>query len=89
MFHRWPPAPPDPLPPAIEQGVRTMMLARPQGEAEIPLDALRRRSFPKLVTSGGYHPVFEAIWDRLHRELTSDRAIPPLPASRCRSPMTA
>jgi pimeloyl-ACP methyl ester carboxylesterase len=37
-----PPRPlPDPLPPAVEQGARTTMLARPQGDAEIPLDALR------------------------------------------------
>jgi pimeloyl-ACP methyl ester carboxylesterase len=66
---------PDPLPPAIEQGVRTTMLARPQGEAEIPLDALRQTTFPKLVTSGGHHPVFERICDKLHRELKTERAI--------------
>jgi pimeloyl-ACP methyl ester carboxylesterase len=72
-----PPRPtfPDPLPPALEQGVRTTMLARPQGEAEIPLDALRQTSFPKLVTSGGHHPVFEGICDELHRELKTERAI--------------
>jgi hypothetical protein len=51
------------------------MAARPQGEAEIPLDALRRTSFPKLVTSGGHHPVFEAICDALHRELKTERAV--------------
>ena len=51
------------------------MLARPQGEAEIPLDALRQTSFPKLVTSGGHHPVFEGICDALHRELKTERAI--------------
>ena len=70
-----PPPPPDPLPPALEQGVRTTMMARPPGEAEIPLDALRSTSFPKLVTSGGHHPVFEAICDVLHRELQTQRAI--------------
>ena len=66
---------PDPLPPPLEQGVRTTMAARPQGEAEIPLDALRRTTFPKLVTSGGHHPVFEAICDVLCRELKTERAI--------------
>lgn len=66
---------PDPLPAALEQGVRTTMAARAQGEAEIPLDALRRTSFPKLVTSGGHHPVFEAICDVLHRELKTERAV--------------
>jgi pimeloyl-ACP methyl ester carboxylesterase len=71
-----PPRPlPDPLPPALEQGARTTMLARPQGDAEIPLDALTRTSFPKLVTSGGHHPVFEGICDKLHRELNTERAI--------------
>jgi len=71
-----PPRPlPDPLPPALEQGARTAMLARPQGDAEIPLDALRRTSFPKLVTSGGHHPVFEGICDKLQRELNTERAI--------------
>ncbi len=70
-----PPPPPDPLPPAVLQGVRTTMAARPQGEAEIPLAALKRTSFPKLVTSGGHHPVFEAICDRLQRELKTERAI--------------
>jgi hypothetical protein len=58
-----------------KQGVRTTMAARPQGEAEIPLDALRRTTFPKLVTSGGHHPVFEAMCDVLHRELKTERAI--------------
>jgi pimeloyl-ACP methyl ester carboxylesterase len=71
-----PPRPlPDPLPPALEQGARTTMLARPQADAEIPLDALRRTSFPKLVTSGGHHPVFEGICDKLHSELNTERAI--------------
>jgi pimeloyl-ACP methyl ester carboxylesterase len=65
------------LSPAVEQGARTTMLARPQGDAEIPLDALRRTSFPKLVTSGGHHPVFEGICDKLQRELNTQRAIIP------------
>jgi pimeloyl-ACP methyl ester carboxylesterase len=68
------PPPPDRLPPPLEQGVRATMTARPQGEAEIPLEELKRTSFPKLVTSGGHHPVFEAICDVLHRELKSARA---------------
>ena len=68
------PPPPDPLPQPLEQGVRATMTARPQGEAEIPLDELKRTSFPKLVTSGGHHPVFEAICDVLHRELKTERA---------------
>jgi len=69
-----PPPPPNPLPPELEQGVRTTIAARPSAEAEIPFDALRRTSFPKLVTSGGHHRVFEAICDVVHRELKSERA---------------
>jgi len=66
---------PDPLPSALEQGVRTTMTSRDPGEAQIPLDAFKRTSFPKLVTSGGHHPAFEAICDVLHRELRTERAI--------------
>jgi hypothetical protein len=51
------------------------MTGRDRGEAEIPLDALKRTSFPRLVTSGGHHPVFEAICDVIQRELKTERAI--------------
>lgn len=66
--------PPNPLPPELEQGVRTTMAARPSAEAEIPFGVLRRTSFPKLVVSGGHHRVFEAICDVIHRELKTERA---------------
>jgi pimeloyl-ACP methyl ester carboxylesterase len=69
-----PPRPPDPLPPALEQGVRTTMAQRPPWEANIPLDALKRTSFPKLVISGGHHGAYEAVCDVLHRELKTERA---------------
>jgi len=68
---------PDPLPPDIQQGVLTTMAARDPNEADIPLGALRRASFPKLVTSGGHSSVFEAICDVLQRELNAERAIIP------------
>ncbi len=66
--------PPNPLPPELEQGVRTTMTARPSVEAEIPFDALRRTAFPKLVISGGHHRVFEAVCDVIQRELNTERA---------------
>jgi len=69
-----PPAP-DPLPPQLEQGVRTTMASRPPSEADIPLDALKRTSFPKLVVSCENDPAFEAVCDVLHRELKTERAI--------------
>ena len=68
---------PDPLPPDIQQGVLTTMAARDPNEADIPLGALRRASFPKLVTSGGHSSVSEAICDVLQRELNAERAIIP------------
>ena len=68
---------PDPLPPDIQQGILTTMAARDPNEADIPLGALRRTSFPKLVTSGGHSSVSEAICDVLQRELNAERAIIP------------
>jgi hypothetical protein len=50
------------------------MMGRDPAEAKIPIDALKLTSFPKLVTSGGHHPVFEAICDTLARELKTERA---------------
>ena len=50
------------------------MTARPPGEADVPLEALKRTSFPKLVVSGGHDPAFEAVCDVLHRELKTERA---------------
>jgi len=66
---------PDPLPPDIQQGVLTTMAQRDPNEANIPLAALRRASFPKLVTSGGHSSVFEAICDVFQQELNAERAI--------------
>jgi pimeloyl-ACP methyl ester carboxylesterase len=66
---------PDPLPPALEQGVRVTMTGRDPGEANIPLDALKRTSFPKLVTSGGHHPAFEAVCDHIASELKAERSV--------------
>jgi pimeloyl-ACP methyl ester carboxylesterase len=69
------PALPDPLPPPLEQGVRTTMTGRDPGDASIPLDALKRTSFPKLVMSGGHHPAFEAVCDLIATELKAERAV--------------
>ncbi len=43
---------PDPLPEPLEAGARAAIAERPPNEAEIPLDSLRSRPFPKLVVSG-------------------------------------
>ena len=69
--------PPSPLPPALQQGARTLMAERPPYEATIPLAELRALPFPKLVVSGGHHAAFEAVCDVLERELDAERVILP------------
>src|SRR5262249_3231349 len=67
---------PGPLSPAQRT---TATLARDRlrwpWEAELPLDKLRKASFPKLVVSGGRRPVFEAISDALAEQLDGQRLI--------------
>lgn len=65
---------PNPLPPELEKGVRLAIGQRPVWEADVPLDALRRTTFRKLVVSGGHHPAYEAVCDVLTRELMAERA---------------
>ena len=67
--------PPSPLPPALEQGARALMVERGPWEAEIPLDTLAAAAFPKLVVSGAHHPAFDAICDVLERELHAERVV--------------
>lgn len=66
---------PDPLPPPLEQGVRTTMTGRDPSDASFPLDALRRAAFPKLVVSGGHHPAFEAVCDVIATQIKAERAV--------------
>jgi pimeloyl-ACP methyl ester carboxylesterase len=69
--------PPSPLPPELEQGARTLMVERDPGEAPIPLEALARARFPKLVVSGAHSVAFDGICDVLERELRAERAVLP------------
>lgn len=69
--------PPSPLPAALEQGARALMVERGPWEAEIPLELLAATSFPKLVVSGAHHPAFDAICDTLERELEAERIVLP------------
>ena len=69
--------PPSPLPAAIEQGARALMVERLTLEAKIPLAELRSLPFRKLVVSGGHHPAFDAVCDVLERELEAERAVLP------------
>lgn len=65
---------PDPLPPDLEQGARTLMVERGPWEADPPLDALAGTPFPKLVVSGAHNDAFEAICDVLAERLGAERA---------------
>jgi pimeloyl-ACP methyl ester carboxylesterase len=63
--------------PALLQGARTLMVERNPWTAEIPLDALARTPFPKLVVSGAHHPAFDAVCDVLEQSLGAERAVLP------------
>jgi pimeloyl-ACP methyl ester carboxylesterase len=66
---------PDPLPGWLERGARHLMRERPPWRAEIPLDALREASFPKLVLSGGHSEVFELVCDVFAERLGAQRTV--------------
>lgn len=65
--------PPQPLPPALEQGARMLVVERGPWEAEIPLDDLAAAGIPALVVSGAHHPAFDAICDALEARLAAER----------------
>jgi pimeloyl-ACP methyl ester carboxylesterase len=64
-----------PLSPALEQGVRTLMVERAPWEAQPPIDELAAAPFPKLVVSGGHSAAFDAICDVLEARLGAERAV--------------
>jgi len=66
---------PDPLPPPVLQAAKLLMAERSPAEAAIPLDALRRAPFPKLVVSGGHSEAFERVCDVLEQEMEAERAV--------------
>lgn len=63
------------VPPEREQGVRALMAEVPPWKPEIPLDALGRARFPKLVCSSGSHPAYEAVCDTLEERLEAQRLV--------------
>jgi len=68
---------PDPLPPELEQGARTLQVERGPWEADPPLAALAAAPYPKLVVSGGHSELFEAVCDVLEARLGAERAVLP------------
>jgi pimeloyl-ACP methyl ester carboxylesterase len=69
--------PPDPLPPELEQGAQALIVQRGPWEAEPPLPTLAARSYPKLVVSGGWSPVFEKVCDVIAERLVAQRKVLP------------
>lgn len=66
---------PNPLPPALEQGARTLMVERLPSEAELPFGRLAAAPFPKLAVSGGHAPAFERVCDVLEERLDAERLV--------------
>jgi pimeloyl-ACP methyl ester carboxylesterase len=56
-------------------GARLVMRERPPWEADIPLDALARADFPKLVISGGHSEAFDAVCDTIAAAIGATRAV--------------
>jgi pimeloyl-ACP methyl ester carboxylesterase len=72
------PVPPErDLSPALEQGVRTLMVERPPVEADPPLEELAQAPFPKLVVSGAHSAAFDRVCDVLEQRLRAERAVLP------------
>src|SRR5204863_1404226 len=68
---------PDPLPPALDQGARTLMVERPPSEARPDLAAIAAAPYAKLAVSGAHSAAFDAVCDVLERELAAERAVLP------------
>jgi pimeloyl-ACP methyl ester carboxylesterase len=62
--------------PAMDKAAQSLMTEKPW-LASVPVEALRRQAFPKLLVSGQSTPVFEAICDRLAAEWQGSRRIFP------------
>lgn len=66
-----------PLPPALEQGARMLMVERLPAEAVFDLDALAAAPFPKLVVSGAHSAALDAVCDVLEARLRAERVVLP------------
>jgi pimeloyl-ACP methyl ester carboxylesterase len=66
---------PDELPEPLRRGAAHLMTERAPWEGTVPLDALARASFPKLVISGGHSDVFETVCDVVASRIGAERAV--------------
>jgi len=63
------------LDPEARKGVRSIMKERPPFDAQVPFDRLAAAPCAKLVVSGGWNEIFEAICNELARRLGAERAV--------------
>lgn len=68
---------PSPLPPPLVKAASVQLHGRWPWEAAVPIDSLRRTSFPKLVISGGHSEMFDAVCDVLESRLDARRDVIP------------
>lgn len=68
---------PERLPETLRRGVELLKRERPPWRAEVPVAALARAPFPKLVISGDHSPAFEAVCDALAERVGAERAVVP------------
>ncbi|MGW0535260.1 alpha/beta fold hydrolase [Streptomyces sp. NPDC003032] len=71
------PALPATLPPGMRRAVVTQMRGKRPWEAELPLNALQRAEFPRLVVSGGHHDLFRAAGSALARNIGAEHLVLP------------
>lgn len=65
---------PSPLPAPLAEAIRNLTTERPW-ETGVPLEALARTTFPKLVVTGGGTPGFEDVADALAEGLSAKRVL--------------
>jgi pimeloyl-ACP methyl ester carboxylesterase len=67
----------EPIPPALINGTRQLLGARPPDEAQPPLEELANAPFPTLVISGGHMQANEVICDVIAERVGATRAVVP------------
>ncbi|MFJ9371272.1 alpha/beta fold hydrolase [Nocardia sp. NPDC101769] len=65
---------PSPLPAPLAEAIRNLTTEKPW-ETGVPLEALARTAFPKLVVTGGGTPGFEDVADALAEGLSAKRVL--------------
>jgi pimeloyl-ACP methyl ester carboxylesterase len=66
---------PGELPDELRRGAEHALTERASWDGEVPLDALARASFPKLVLSGGHSAIFEPVCDVVASRIGAERDV--------------